>query len=298
VAIVDVAAQLRVPFEKLTNESQFSEWFAQTAEFLMNQCLVYVNKQPHRLAELEFYVFCDTHRDPFPHMNADQLQPASWYFHKHGNSYRGGTYKGLDVTCGGGKSGLFGGILIRSLESLVGGATTATLVNGPCKCVDHILQLCGASSIATFVEQSLKTDLSCAAAHSPLRIVADDGILRSRVIHRSIRVGLQPTKAGVDPEVQLRMLFQPYRFLIADKRIAKGRPHLVGELLRTGRPRADIAALSFCTPSKIGELIAAFEAGKAGAAASLADVARRYAGRKLESDAEILTALAQFTAAT
>ncbi len=38
--------------------------------------------------------------DPFSHCDAMQQTCAQWYFHKTGGKYRGGTYKGLDVTFG------------------------------------------------------------------------------------------------------------------------------------------------------------------------------------------------------
>ncbi|KAJ3343705.1 hypothetical protein HDU93_006617 [Gonapodya sp. JEL0774] len=142
-----------------------------------------------RLAELEFYWNHPTdHPDPFSHKNPDQALPMRWYFHKQGRSFRGGTWKGLDITFGGSRCGAvdetsdasgvdsavgstwFGGILIRSLEAYgtiefgVGGVapsftTTPTvsqsLVEGPSTCVEHLLDILKSRSVQHLVDTYL-----------------------------------------------------------------------------------------------------------------------------------------------
>jgi len=38
--------------------------------------------------------------DPFTHKDPLQQTCGQWYFHKIGAQYKGGTYKGLDLTFG------------------------------------------------------------------------------------------------------------------------------------------------------------------------------------------------------
>lgn len=99
----------------------------------------------YRLTEIEFYLLGkeDIHCDVFAHCDDLQYETSgNWYFHRSGNnsvegykhmtnnekdtkwvcpnpdaSYRGGTFKGLDITFAKAQS-CFGGILIRSIEEL------------------------------------------------------------------------------------------------------------------------------------------------------------------------------------
>ena len=69
-----------------------------------------------RVSEIEFYLNdYRVHKDTFTHGDPMQKQTGKWYFHKFGNSYRSGTYKGLDVAIGKGEEVAAGGILLRSL---------------------------------------------------------------------------------------------------------------------------------------------------------------------------------------
>ncbi|KXS19038.1 hypothetical protein M427DRAFT_181607 [Gonapodya prolifera JEL478] len=129
--------------------SQFQDWFTTTATSLTHSWLLCAQSpstssatttafKVFRLAELEFYLHREPdHPDPFSHRHPDQRSRGRWYFHKLGGSYRGGTWKGLDITFGGrqgstesgsdGSDGAggtkeedgndtFGGLLIRALE--------------------------------------------------------------------------------------------------------------------------------------------------------------------------------------
>jgi len=99
----------------------------------MNQYLMYIRGVPHRLTELEFYFCGDKHQDVFTHQDELQKTSGNWYFHKSGSGYKGGSYKGLDITFG--QSG-YGGILIRAIETMSG-----TYIEGPSTCVDQILSI-------------------------------------------------------------------------------------------------------------------------------------------------------------
>ena len=87
------------------------EWFTQIAERLMNGSVLMVGNEPHRFVEVEFYYKGEGHPDPFTHGDALQLETGRWYFHRTAGVYRGGSFKGLDLTFGSG--GAYGGVLIR-----------------------------------------------------------------------------------------------------------------------------------------------------------------------------------------
>src|SRR5262249_6556267 len=116
----------------LTDGPQMHAYFAMIADRLINQCRLVVNSQPHRFAEIEFYYHSPEHTDIFSHRDPLQETRGRWYFHKTKGVYRGGSFKGHDLTFG--APGSHGGVLIRSLEKPDG-----TLVDGPSLSVDHLL---------------------------------------------------------------------------------------------------------------------------------------------------------------
>lgn len=80
-----------------------------------------------RILECELY----RHDDPYTHGNERQREIGTFYVHRTGtlanDSYKGGTFKGIDITCN-------GGILIRSIHIIGSG----TIIEGPCNVVDHL----------------------------------------------------------------------------------------------------------------------------------------------------------------
>jgi hypothetical protein len=92
------------------------------ANDIINHTVLIVNKKPIQICEIEFYLHCSGHEDPFVHKDNHQSIPNKWYFHRTGNSYKSGTYKGLDITFRPYKTQyikpqkIYGGILIRSIE--------------------------------------------------------------------------------------------------------------------------------------------------------------------------------------
>ncbi|KAJ3042068.1 hypothetical protein HDV00_008149 [Rhizophlyctis rosea] len=142
--------------------------FRRIAESLLNDFTLVI-KAPsgdvyYRLVEIEFYLK-DTiyHDDPFTHGQPQQSTCGEWYFHRRGNAYVGGTYKGLDITFGrtytSAPSPYFqnqpppptaifrGGILIRSIariSSLNSPSSTPppkqSIIEGPCRCVETIME--------------------------------------------------------------------------------------------------------------------------------------------------------------
>ncbi|KAI9328043.1 hypothetical protein DFJ73DRAFT_964624 [Zopfochytrium polystomum] len=149
--------------------------------FLLNSALLRVRSPARvdsyfRLAEVEFYYFCDppppppasasssasaaaatlAHRDWYCHRSDEQADPGRWYFHKQGpTAYKSGTRKGLDVTFGLAGSSTTttdaaaaaagatarGGILIRAIER-VGVASAKpgdAYVEGPSLVVEALM---------------------------------------------------------------------------------------------------------------------------------------------------------------
>jgi len=117
-------------------------WFGRIAERLLNGSRLHVGGRPHRFAEVEFYYHGPHHLDPFTHRDPVQLECGRWYFHKTRGVYRGGSFKGIDLSFGDGVA--HGGVLIRSLEKPDG-----SLIDGPSLLVDHLLDATGAGDVAS-----------------------------------------------------------------------------------------------------------------------------------------------------
>jgi len=288
----------KAPAGDLT-EPLIEKWFGEVASTLLNRTVLVINKQPFRMAEIEFYL---THPsampDPYPHNDPIQVNRWLWYFHRSsGKSYRGGTYKGLDITIGDAPR-FIGGILIRSLLGLVPAELEPAqkkkkgndaFVCGPCKLVDHILTLNGydyAEKDATrnFVETTLKDDLSVEAAEGKalyLRHSTPDDRITPMELLTSGRVGLNPNKTS---EHQMRYVFKSYRYFLPLPEINKGRALAIMALHHEAhRSPAEIAKLTGATPAAIAKCLDAYEKGKKKKAAS-------FVGEKLENDEAICTA--------
>lgn len=90
--------------------------FQEIAKSLLQEYQITVNgSNNYRFTEIEFYLNCPSHRDPYPHLDDRQLEMGQWYFHD----------SGIDLTFG--SNGGHGGILIRSIRKSQDG----TFFNGP-----------------------------------------------------------------------------------------------------------------------------------------------------------------------
>jgi len=131
------------------DRSEFAAEFLRIARRLMNEFTLEINGHSHRLAEIEFYLCHSKHEDVFAHQDELQKTNAQWYFHRQGGgSYKGGNYKGLDVTFGKAGDG-YGGILIRAIEDI----KTTEYVEGSCLVVNRILALSGVAEIEQLVSK-------------------------------------------------------------------------------------------------------------------------------------------------
>ncbi len=130
----------------LTEPTPFDEhtlpgWFDAIAERLLCGCRLMVAGEAHRLTEIEMYYHGGWHLDPFSHRDPVTKATGPWYFHRTHGVYRGGSFKGVDLTFGGTEA--FGGILIRGVEREDG-----VLVDGPSLLVDYLLGRSGKATVA------------------------------------------------------------------------------------------------------------------------------------------------------
>lgn len=198
------------------------------------------------IKEIEFYYNSPEHEDPYVHCDSDQSLPYGFYFHKTGKSYKGGTYKGLDITFTNslfnGKARVYGGIIIRSIESEDG-----AFIEGPCNVVDHILSTTSQPSIDTLVETLPKDQTNTIPSifkvgESQSLYLSINHLKESQTICRSIRVGLNP-KHSIDYFMKM------YRFLTSPDKVKKYRNSIVLDLYFRG---VDISVIEIITGVKEG----------------------------------------------
>lgn len=227
-------------------------WFDRLAERLLNGCRLLANGTPHRLLEVEAYYHAPAHPDPFPHKNPIQLTAGRWYFHRTAGVYRGGSFKGLDVSMGDGTA--YGGMLFRGLERPDG-----TVIDGPSLLVDHLLATTGHSSVAdldTAIDGRLAWKVD-----SPLTLVAER--MEQRPLLRCVRVGLSLRRRKHRPDdPALKYLLRSYRYVADPKKTAKGKPHMVLPLLAEGVAPDEVTRITNCPLAAVKRYAAAFAAGR------------------------------------
>jgi len=227
--------------------------FRRAAHVLLNHATLHVAGAPFRLAEIEFYWHGPGHEDPFAHRDPIQVESGVWYFHRQGGTYKGGTYKGVDIAMGR-RPDTHVGILFRSLVDVESGA----LVEGSCTCVDHVLLRTGKESVAALAgsfEGSIDPRVG-----SPLFLTHEDPGGGVAEVFDSPRVGLT-LKKGATPE-RRAFLGRPYRFTIEPARTKKGRPHLVIGLHQKGRSNEEITRVTGLGRALVDRYVRAFEAGR------------------------------------
>jgi hypothetical protein len=227
-------------------------WFAGIADALLNRTRWVIAGRPHRITEVEFYFRGPDHDDPFTHGDPVQVHAGRWYFHKTAGVYRGGSFKGVDVTFGDGVAR--GGILIRGAETPDGG-----LIDGPSLLVDHLLDLCRQRSVSDFdrdIGERLVWDPT-----GPMYLAKSANL--GKAILRSARVGLSLRRAGRG-STKPAYLTREYRFLTEPRAIAKGKPHLVMALHRAGRSAAEIREVTGVPARSVAAYLGEYEAGVAG----------------------------------
>ena len=130
--------------------TEFSDYknFNNIADILLNRTILVVKNKRFRLCEIEFYYKGNGHEDTYTHCTDDQLTFLSFYFHKYKNgTYKSGTYKGMDLTFGNDKD-VYYGVLVRSLLDV----DTNEFIEGPCRCVNKILELNSCKTVQEFMK--------------------------------------------------------------------------------------------------------------------------------------------------
>ncbi len=252
------------------DEDPWSSWFASIAEELLVHRSLRVDGEPHELCEIEFYFHGEvegrSHLDPFTHNDPLQKTCGRWYFHRAGASYRGGTYKGLDITFG--PVGEYGGILIRSLRTPEG-----RVINGSSLCVEHLLARTGQVDVASL--DAAIAERAVDDPDSPLALVPREPAGSAR-IWATARVGLTLKRVEQHPEM-LDYIMRPYRCSTAARELDKGRVQLVIALHEQGSSVAAIAEISGSPKRSVEAYVAAYEEGRALASS------RPFWGRSLDS---------------
>ncbi len=224
-------------------------WFQEIAELLLNGCQLLVAGAPHRLLEIEFYYHAEEHLDPFAHCDPLQKSEARWYFHREAGGYRGGSFKGLDISFA--PEGEFGGILIRSLESPDG-----HLINGCSLCVDHLLSQTGHKRVAELDEAIAERKVWEQSSPLCLEPCPD---LEQRMVLATARVGLTLKRMYQHREMPAYIM-RNYRFL-SDPKIKKGKIHSVIALHKMGRSPDEIRTLAKSPARSIQGYLRAFQEG-------------------------------------
>jgi 3-methyladenine DNA glycosylase Mpg len=234
---------LEKTLESNVTTDTFTTAFSEVADYLVNHVVLTVaGKHQCRIAEFEmYYTTKDTaHPDPFTHQHPGQLSSGAWYFHRENTSanalYKSGTWKGLDIAIGSKTPQIHGGILIRSLLRLEN--KQWKLVDGPCNCVDFILNENGIDStdtlaVSTFVQDKLNMNLNIEQNDTvlSLSLKKDTKQMKSlfalyNKIYTSSRVGLTLKKSDHALERQTYIM-KPYRYFIVPQLMKKGKANMI-----------------------------------------------------------------------
>jgi len=251
--IIDLLSNVNIETLK---EEEYQSWFNEIAYQLQNNVILFINNIPHLMIELEFYFKGYNHNDLFAHCDVMQLEKASWYFHRTNGTFRGGSFKGLDITFGCGDD-VYGGILIRSLKRV---DKEPKLVDGPSLCVDHILSLTKQDDIKSFVANAGRSVFESKNPLLYLKKLSDiDGQAsaipkpnRIEDMFASGRVGL--TFKRYKPTMEY-FIAQNYRFLRYPDQVKKGKHYMIVSEALEGKGPVAIKNRVGSTPATIEKII-------------------------------------------
>ena len=198
------------------NIDNYDKCFKNIANELIKNYHLIVNKQKFAIAEVEFYLKTRKHSDPYIHGDELQKNIGMWYFHRQNNgNYKGGTFKGLDITFGDEHKHTRGGILIRSIVPVdkKNNLKMDEIIDGPCNVVNKIIELTSEhhdETVAGLVGALTKREQPSCTKKSLLYLVESSP--RNVRIYRSPRIGLT-LKSG-DTSDKIDFVMKNYRFLI------------------------------------------------------------------------------------
>lgn len=190
--------------------------FTMIANKLLNQMVLKVNnKCTFRICEIEMYLKNQFHPDNYVHSNIDQQSWEKFYFHKYSNgTIKSGTWKGLDITLGNTETNTYFGILIRSIYD----ESNGEFIEGPCKCVNKILELFECDDIKSLINLHFNPNEQVSIYNDKLKISFDDNLI-FQPIYVGSRIGL----SGKYPDYASKL----YRFCIYNNKIKKERKNLI-----------------------------------------------------------------------
>ena len=159
------------------------------------------------------------HPDRFTHSHKEQKKMLTWYFHQMSDkdhSYKGGTFKGLDITCG--VNDGYGGILIRSIMN----EKNNTVIEGPCNVVNALLKSAGVSSIKELVIDKFNDDLNC-ISHTLLKL--EEKHYNTDDVYSASRIGL--SMKGDNLEKKQEYVNKNYRYIVLKDKIKKEKKKMI-----------------------------------------------------------------------
>ena len=181
--------------------------FKDIANIILNNTIFHVKKKQFRISEIEFYFCNKDHEDKYTHCDQDQLNFNTFYFHKFKNgTYKSGTFKGLDITLGDKEKETYFGVLIRSMLDI----ETTELIEGPCRCVNKILEQFDLSTVKEFLKDK-KGTLDIYKRTNQIYLTKKD--LKKENIYCGPRIGLS--------DKYPQFLNKKYRFAIYINKIKK-----------------------------------------------------------------------------
>ncbi len=124
------------------------EYINNFAKTLLNNYVIRVKNHEFQICEIEFYINSESHPDTYTHGDPLQKNFGKIYFHRmNGKSYKGGTFKGVDLTFG--DQNMYFGVLIRSMYDIL----NEEMISGPCNVVNKILALNNCNNINEFMAE-------------------------------------------------------------------------------------------------------------------------------------------------
>lgn len=225
-----------------SSEQDYQRFFDTLAHFMFHEMILSLNHSQNlcRVAEVEFYVaHKDVHYDPFCHRSPEELLPAQWYFHRAGKNndagYKGGSYKGADITFG--KHQVFAGSLIRAVVTEGG-----DYLEGPSRCVDYFLEKINVPSLNDLVFDKFNKELH--VEKNPYLTVKhksefDESRLQTMfqvnkgvTSRQGARVGLslKKLKTANDNQLHTHFMMRPYRYCLLPHRVKKNKWSLACQL--------------------------------------------------------------------
>lgn len=170
---------------KITSDLCVPTKFVDISDILLNKSVLLVKNTSFRLCEIEFYYKNSSHNDQYVHGIEDQKTFEGFYFHRYKNgTYKAGTYKGLDMTFG--NMNTYFGILIRSMIDM----NTNTFIEGPCRCVNKILELFNEPNVKSMMENNKFTNQLGLYDETSGICLKEKNDLEKQEIYGGMRVGL------------------------------------------------------------------------------------------------------------